>query len=110
MNRNKTKEDKKEGKTSTLKGTASKGARIMGSVCSAASSGAAAMLAPFVTGCTPTNSDLFTDSPGVSSPAGAAGRLQMWRVGKEGKAVPTPRSNKSRKPKSGLLTQRNKAA
>jgi hypothetical protein len=66
----------------TWKGATAKGALVWGSVYSTASSGAAYMLAPMVTGSSPTFGDIFMDSLVIFPSAGAAQGLLMWRMNK----------------------------
>ncbi|MDF7825743.1 hypothetical protein P4B35_17070 [Pontiellaceae bacterium B12227] len=76
----KTKHRDKNG--TTWKGATAKGALVWGSVYSTASSGAAFMLAPMMTGSSPAFGDIFMDSLVIFPSAGAAQGLMMWRMNK----------------------------
>jgi hypothetical protein len=76
----KTKHRDKNG--NTWKGASAKGALVWGSVYSTASSGAAYMLAPMMTGSSPAFGDIFLDSLVIFPSAGAAQGLLMWRMSK----------------------------
>ncbi|VGO21040.1 hypothetical protein [Pontiella sulfatireligans] len=71
--------------TDSWNGAATKGALVWGSVYSTASTGAAFLLAPVVTGSTPAFSDIFMHSLIIFPTAGAARGLVMWRMKKEKK-------------------------
>jgi|GEM_PF-6834130 len=66
----------------TWKEATAKGALVWGSVYSTASSGAAYLLAPVMTGHTPAFGDIFMNSLIIFPTAGAAQGLLMWRVHK----------------------------
>ncbi|MDF7807369.1 hypothetical protein P4E94_07965 [Pontiellaceae bacterium B12219] len=68
--------------SNTWKGASAKGALVWGSVYSTASSGAAYMLAPMMTGNSPAFGDIFLDSLVIFPSAGAAQGLLMWRMNK----------------------------
>ena len=85
----------------TWKGATAKGALVWGSVYSTASSGAAFVLAPVVTGATPAFGDIFLDSLIVFPTVGAAKGLLMWRMDKAKKSGAEPLekfTSKGRKP------------
>ncbi|MBT8042927.1 MAG: hypothetical protein HKP10_09065 [Kiritimatiellales bacterium] len=67
----------------TWKEATAKNALVWGSVYSTASSGAAFMLAPVMTGSTPAFGDIFMDSLIIFPTACAAKGLLMWRMDKE---------------------------
>ncbi|VGO12926.1 hypothetical protein PDESU_01480 [Pontiella desulfatans] len=67
---------------STWKEATAKGALVWGSVYSTASSGAAFLLAPVMTGSSPAFGDIFMDSLIIFPTAGAAKGLLMWRMNK----------------------------
>ena len=66
----------------TWKEAATKGALVWGSVYSTATSGAAYLLAPVMTGHTPAFGDIFMNSLIVFPTAGAMHGLAMWQVHK----------------------------
>lgn len=68
--------------SSTWKGAAAKGALVWGSVYSTASSGAAYLLAPVMTGHAPAFGDILMDSLVIFPTAGAAKGLLTWRMHK----------------------------
>ncbi len=72
-------------KGNTWKGATAKSALVWGSLYSTASSGAAYMLAPMMTGNTPAFGDIFMDSLVIFPTAGAAHGLVKWRVDKAGR-------------------------
>ena len=74
----------------TWKRATAKGALVWGSVYSTASSGAAFVLAPVMTGGTPAFGDIFVDSLIVFPTAGAAKGLLMWRMDKAKEAGDEP--------------------
>jgi hypothetical protein len=79
----KTEKTRKTRKSETWKSATAKGALVWGSIYSTATSGAAYLLAPVVTGSTPAFSDIFVNSLVIFPTAGAARGLVMWRMKKD---------------------------
>jgi hypothetical protein len=69
----------------TWKGAAAKGALVWGSVYSTASTGAAYVLTPMMTGSSAAFGDIFMDSLIIFPSAGAAKGLISWQLNKSGK-------------------------
>ena len=67
---------------------AARGALVWGTVYSTASSGAAYLLTPMITGSTPAFSDIFVNSLIIFPTAGAARGLVLWRMKKERQRKP----------------------
>lgn len=78
----KTKNIHKDKNGNTWKEATAKGALVWGSLYSTASSGAAYLLAPAMTGHSPAFGDIFMDSLIIFPTAGAAHGLARWRADK----------------------------
>lgn len=98
MKTKKTENKNKIRNTETWKGATAKGALVWGSVYSTATSGAAYLLAPAITGAHPAFSDIFLNSLVIFPTAGAARGLVMWRMRKAKNKPVDAFTSKNRKP------------
>ena len=104
------KNTRKTRRTDSWNRAAAKGALVWGSVYSTATSGAAYLLAPAVTGTTPAFSDIFLDSLVIFPTAGAARGLVMWRMRRPKNTGLDAFTSKRMKHRRPLTARRPKAA